>query len=169
LPKKLKIVTLFVIAGIGFLFLLYRLASSPNWNNLPTEKALQEFSGEYYMASFWSWHLSIKSDKTFSLEIFTDTGSHLQYTGDVSVEGNRFQIIMSDSNSNKPSELVPIRWGQRKYIIDVDTVSDFCNDIEQGWEPRDDMIGGPYYLRDGDWDRFVIWRPIQLDGHLLCP
>ncbi len=96
-------------------------------------------------------------------------GFQMEYTGTVETAGNRIRLITSDPDFNEPNELVPVRWGQRRYLINAEMVAGFCDSIKQGWEPRDSVIGGPYYLRKGDWDRYAIGRPISLDGLLLCP
>ena len=47
------------------------------------------------------------------------------------------------------AELVPVRWGERRYLIDPDKLERFCADVNSGFEPRDD-VHGPCLLRTGD-------------------
>ena len=153
---------------IGLLLFVYWVIFFPSWKNLKSDEAIKYFSGEYSQAFMWSWHLLVKSDRTFSLEIFTDMGFQLEYTGKIDIVGNYFRLTTSDPYFDEPSEYLPIRWGDRRYIIPANMVLEFCDDIKQGWEPRDGVIGGPYYLREGDWEKPTRWSPKLLDGHSLC-
>ncbi|MBL8078386.1 MAG: hypothetical protein JNM55_10530 [Anaerolineales bacterium] len=147
---------------------IYWVGLSPALENWRTDKAIQDFSGEYYMGFYWSWHLSIKTDSTFTLEVFTDMGGQMEYSGNFVVENNQFRLITSDENFNEPTELIPVKWGQRRYIITADMVDDFCYDISQKWEPRDMVVGGPFYLRENDWEKPAEWLPVLLNGFPLC-
>lgn len=46
-------------------------------------------------------------------------------------------------------ELVVVHWGPRHYLVQADNVIDFCNAVNAGSEPRDDMHG-LFALRKGD-------------------
>ncbi len=115
----------------------------------------------------WGWDLSIKPDQTFFLRISTDLGFQFEYTGKVAIEGNHLRLITSDPHFDEPTDYLPIRWGDRRYIIPANAAIEFCDDIREGWEPRDDMIGH-YYLSEGDLEKPTRWSPILLDGHSLC-
>ncbi|MBX3414701.1 MAG: hypothetical protein KF708_18580 [Pirellulales bacterium] len=39
------------------------------------------------------------------------------------------------------TELVPVRWGPRRYLVIGSNVIGFCNQVNSGREPRDDMYG----------------------------
>jgi hypothetical protein len=83
--------------------------------------------------------------------------------------------------------LLPVRWGERLYLVDDGELLRFCNAVNAGIEPRggkDDpdyspflrgAYFGTFYLRDGDekkkasgepqlpeeWRRFLLKRPIK--------
>lgn len=46
-------------------------------------------------------------------------------------------------------EFIPVHWGPRTYLVASDEIADFCNDVNSGREPRNDMHGR-HLLRDGD-------------------
>ena len=55
---------------------------------------------------------------------------------------------------SKKDELVPVRWGERLYLMHKDSFVEFCNAINLGLEPRSssgtDWYLGSMYLRNGD-------------------
>ena len=55
-------------------------------------------------------------------------------------------------------ELTPVQWGARHYLIPSDGIREFCNHVNQGWEPRGDMHGLDL-LRVGDEKRPVSGVP----------
>ena len=156
------------IAGVGIILSVYWASYSPALENLRANKALYDLSGEYYMGLFWSWHLSIRADSTFALEIFDDTGGHEQFAGSVVVENNQFRLVTSDEDFDEPTELIPVKWGQRRYIIEAKMVNSFCDEVFQGWEPRDIAIGGPFYLKENHWEKSAGLIPVSLNGLPLC-
>ena len=54
--------------------------------------------------------------------------------------------------------LVPVSWGDRKYLIYPDQVIEFCAEINQGDEPRIDEPG-EYFLREDDWKKPATGLP----------
>jgi hypothetical protein len=56
-------------------------------------------------------------------------------------------------------ELVPIRWGDRHYLVALDAIERFCADINSGEEPRR-TVQGEYLMRDGDGKRPASGLPI---------
>jgi hypothetical protein len=158
-----------IVIAVGLLLLVYWVRFLPTWKNLKPAEAITYFSGEYSHGFMWGWYLSIKPDQTFWLGIFTDMGFHFEYTGKFAIEGNNLRLIASDPQFDEPTEYLPIRWGDRRYIIPANMVLEFCDDIKQGWEPRDDPVAGrPYYLGEGDWEKPTRWSPKLLDGRSLC-
>ncbi|MCA9249967.1 MAG: hypothetical protein R3E58_00065 [Phycisphaerae bacterium] len=55
--------------------------------------------------------------------------------------------------------VVPIEWGERLYLVDEDKVVEFCNNVNAGYEPRSELVGWPYFLRDGDWQKPANGKP----------
>ncbi|MCP4745401.1 MAG: hypothetical protein GY874_04555 [Desulfobacteraceae bacterium] len=50
------------------------------------------------------------------------------------------------SRKSFPTKLLPVKWGQRLYLVSDKRLKDFCNDIKKDQEPRK-KIQGRYYLR----------------------
>ena len=74
--------------------------------------------------------------------------------------------------------LLPVKWGERIYLIDEDDLKDFSNAINLGLEPRNELRSEPYYgqfyLRESDlsksasgkpslpteWQSFILSKPV---------
>ena len=64
-------------------------------------------------------------------------------------------------------EMIPLRWGDRRYLIPADDVVGFCNKVHQGLEPHP---GGFYLLRRGDRDKAAAGPkdlPPEFQAYLL--
>ena len=78
-----------------------------------------------------------------------------------------------------PQALIPVYWGPRRYLFvvvvvnDVEimahVVSEFCENIKDGIEPRNRIGDDFYFLRETDITAKVIGLPVRQDGGLLCP
>lgn len=55
-------------------------------------------------------------------------------------------------------ELVPVRWGDRRYLIPSGDVMGFCNDVNSGVEPQRDGCG-VHLLRRGDERKLATGLP----------
>jgi hypothetical protein len=99
--------------------------------------------------------------------------------GDVRQENDTLTLKLAYPNSRKgfqgiASDLVLIRWGERRYLVAVDEVIEFCNAINSGGEPRI-QAHGHFLMRDKDWEKkaegvpklpekylgFLLKEPIQ--------
>jgi hypothetical protein len=64
---------------------------------------------------------------------------------------------------SRTSELIPVKWGERLYLISKDSFVEFCNAINLGLEPRSDRRSewylGLFFLRDGDEEKTPVGRP----------
>jgi hypothetical protein len=66
-------------------------------------------------------------------------------------------------------DFTPVRWGARRYLIPTDDIAGFCNEVNAGSEPRND-VHGRYPLRLGDEKLAVEGAPIlpnEFAGYLL--
>ncbi|MBI5246961.1 MAG: hypothetical protein HY923_07245 [Elusimicrobia bacterium] len=67
-------------------------------------------------------------------------------------------IILTQSWPTGRSELFPVRWGARRYLLDKDELISFANYVNGGTEPRADLRGS-FFLRDGDQNISVKGLP----------
>jgi hypothetical protein len=56
------------------------------------------------------------------------------------------------------TDLIPVRWGERFYLVPEEAGKSFCAEVNSHREPRSTRFGD-YYLRDGDWGKKVTGMP----------
>lgn len=83
--------------------------------------------------------------------------------GNVRVEDGRLGLEFALPNAHTehrgcPEVLVPVRWGERRYLIAPDEFADFSDSINGGYEPRSSMLGR-VWLHEGDWRLEAEDRP----------
>jgi hypothetical protein len=83
--------------------------------------------------------------------------------GDVAEKDGRIRLIFKYPNDRKgfqgiAPELIPIVWGERRYLIPRDEMVKFANDINAGFEPRK-TLWGSFLLRRGDELKDVHGQP----------
>jgi hypothetical protein len=126
---------------------------------------LQDFAGSYYQSGgFEGGVLTLNADSGFSLSWAMDIGSPIVYTGTVTY-GTPGTSRNEQRPLGMPDELIPVRWGQRRYLIAADELDFFCLWMHEGREPRHDQWN-TFYLHDGDWNIPVIGNPTLYRGML---
>ena len=94
--------------------------------------------------------------------------------GSVACENGKLRLSFTFKNERKgfqgiAKEFIPVPWGQRTYLVPADDVIGFCNAVNGGMEPRDDLHGR-YLLREVDKKKDVSGLPVVPDeyrGYLL--
>jgi len=94
--------------------------------------------------------------------------------GPVSVADKKLQLSFTFPNTREgfqglSPELIPVSWGQRRYLVPPDRIVDFCNSVNAGNEPRKGIYG-LHLLRRGDEKKSVQgWPniPREFDRYLL--
>jgi hypothetical protein len=94
--------------------------------------------------------------------------------GKVEETGGRVKLVFRFPNDQKgfqgiASELIPVFWGERHYLIPPDRVVDFTNAINAGFEPRSGLHGR-FLLNGGDELKPVRGKPnipSQYSAYLL--
>jgi len=168
----------------------------------PNPNLLKEFAGIYRKADHDSESsLEISRDSTFKLECHSKVNGVLEsVSGVISYSDGLFllpwtsysngQIFLTWPGANGepsysyqcfPQALIPIYWGERRYLFGTNAnnddgwfeamVSYFCADVKNGKEPRNstDDTNGSYFLRETDAKIKVAGAPMRPDGQLLCP
>jgi hypothetical protein len=97
----------------------------------------------------FEWHGCLGLyDRNYGNVVYTNSRIHLSFK----FENNRkgFQGVAP--------EFIPVKWGGRQYLIPADEIIDFCNNINEGREPRINAHGF-YLLRRGDEKKKVSGFP----------
>jgi hypothetical protein len=144
----------------------YFYAESKKSAVLSDDEILSAFTGEYFMNLLLggSW-LSLGPDKSFTKTVYLDVGpSYFDEDGEFTIEQGR--IRLTSKGLKEVGYLIPIRWGQRKYLVEIERIASFCELAENG----------PQF---GEWQIFLIQKgqenlpvedfPILPDGELVCP
>ncbi len=124
-----------------------------------------DFSGSYYQGDGTGVNmtLDLHSDGTFSFVWTGCVGTYDQKSGHWSVlDGLIYLDVTEEAAETMPDSLSaiyrPVHWGPRTYLVPADELQDFCNQVNEGSEPRTDSWGRTY-LRRGDWSKSVSGRP----------
>lgn len=63
-----------------------------------------------------------------------------------------------------PARLIPVRWGERSYLLTERQFDDFCNAFDHGREPRKESWGF-FFMRMGDERRAAPGKPPVPEGY----
>lgn len=90
-------------------------------------------------------------------------GTYDRNFGSVREQEGRLQLSFVRRNAREPyrgfpEELVPVRWGERHYLIEPAELPAFASAVNAGLEPRSNLHG-PFLLRRGDEARAVVGKP----------
>jgi hypothetical protein len=84
-------------------------------------------------------------------------GKILDTNAPLRLSGNVFALFSEMHSSN--SIVIPVRWGERRYLIPSGDMIEFCNAVNAGTEPRSSLARGYFYLREGDEDKKCAGDP----------
>lgn len=127
-----------------------------------------EWAGEYYYGDGLGVNVSLALAPENGF-VFTWHGClglyDLNY-GKVIFENGAIKLAFTYPNKQEGGEgispeLLPVHWGKRHYLIPVDRILDFTNDINAGTEP-DSLFGGrsqSFLLKRGDEKKRVAGQP----------
>lgn len=115
-----------------------------------------DWAGEYYMGDGLGVNTSlvVAPAAGYVFEWHGCLGLYDRNYGAVTWKEGRLALSFTFPNIRKgfrgiAPELVPIKWGTRRYLISSDAVIGFCNEVNQGGEPRNE-VHGQFLLRKGD-------------------
>jgi hypothetical protein len=140
-------------------------------SELPTLKD-DHWSG-YYSTGYTALDVAPKAG--FVIESTCDLGLLDRNFGSVSKRGTEIHLEFQFKNSEQshrgfPTTFMPIKWGDRRYLIPSENVVKFCNAVNYGSEPRD-YLHGFFLFLPGDHEIKVKgfpdlpekYRPYLLD------
>ncbi len=124
-----------------------------------------EWAGDYYCGDGLGVNVTfIASPKTgYVFECRGCGGLYDRNYGSAKHDSDRIQLEFTFANHQHSfpgiaSEFLPVRWGDRHYLIPTNKVVGFCNDVNDGSEPRTD-VHGSFLLRRGDEKKRVKGPP----------
>ena len=71
---------------------------------------------------------------------------------------NNLVAFVADHPRYARDPVLPVKWGERQYLIRPDEIAEFCSAVNLGSEPRESSRG-EFLLRDEDWKKPVKGRP----------
>jgi hypothetical protein len=135
-----------------------------------------DWAGRYYMGDGLGVgvSLSLAGQAGFVFEWHGCMGVYDRNYGPVTVKDHTILLSCTFPNEERgfkgiATELIPISWGSRKYVIPPNDLVKFCNSVNSGDEPRND-IHGFHLLRQGDEKKPVQgWPavPAEFEHYLL--
>jgi hypothetical protein len=124
-----------------------------------------QWAGDYYAGDGLGVNtsLAIAPDTGFVFEWHGCLGLYDRNYGGVAWTNGRIHLSFTFENQREGFQgiapaLIPISWGSRRYLVPADDIVGFCNNINEGTEPRT-SIRGFYLLRRGDEKKKVTGSP----------
>lgn len=106
------------------------------------------------VATTWHGCLGLYGANEGSIRV--DSSSSLRFA---------FNKPNEDKFGGFPGQVVPVRWGERRYLIPPDRMQDFVEAINQGFEPRPRGMG-MFLLAEGDEGKPVAGLPSLPQSYL---
>lgn len=140
-----------------------------------------DWAGEYYAGDGLGVNTSIviAPNAGYVFEWHGCLGLYDRNYGAVASTNGRLRLSFTFENQRAgfqgiAAELVPISWGQRRYLVPADDLVGFCNTINEGREPRTG-VHGFYLLRKGhehketsgfpkvpkEYESYLLTKPIE--------
>ena len=125
---------------------------------------VDQIAGKYYLGKGlgFTFTLTVHPDGTFSsiwrgcLGIYAEaSGSAFLRDGELVLEPVSRK---GGTSRGLETRFLPIRWGERQYLVPSDQRLELAYQINEGHEPRSSSFGN-VYLREGDWDKPVAGEP----------
>jgi hypothetical protein len=128
-------------------------------------KPLAGISGSYYYGDGLGINCSlvVKSEGRFSFIWRGCLGVYGKNEGIARVVKDHLILTPEQPNDatgfgGTPTDFIPVRWGDRLYLVPKDAGKGFCSLVNEGLEPRS-MPHGNFYLRRGDEGKEVTGLP----------
>lgn len=116
----------------------------------------QKWAGEYYEGDGLGINITLimAAEAGFMFEWHGCLGLYDRNYGSILETNGEVHLSFAYENVRKgfrgiAPAFVPVRWGSRHYLIPTDDITGFCNEINQGSEPRK-ISYGSYLLQLGD-------------------
>jgi hypothetical protein len=133
-----------------------------------------DWAGEYEMSDRF---LTIAPKAGYAFLLRRYAFDWVYVAGDIQWSEKKLKLITAEDSkwqrlSIFSSELVPVLWGERHYLIPENEIIDFINSVNAGYEPTSKLasFGTSFFLRKADKNKQVSGAPIlpeQYRGYLL--
>jgi hypothetical protein len=126
---------------------------------------LAAVAGSYYYGDGLGMNFSlvVKPEGRFSFIWRGCLGVYGKNEGGARVVNDHLILTPEQPNESRgmrriPTDLVPVRWGERLYLVPKEAGKGFFYEVSRDREPRSNPHGD-YYLREGDWGKKVTGLP----------
>lgn len=123
------------------------------------------WAGSYYEGdgTGTNIYLTIAPQNGFTIAWQGCLGLYGHNYGSVTEKDGQINLIAKLPNEDRKFghfdlEYFPVRWGQRQYLVGVNRMAEFCNQVNGGYEPREGAWGLTL-LRTGDETKKVDGEP----------
>lgn len=127
--------------------------------------SVPEWAGEYYAGDGLAVNMALvlAPASGYVFEWHGCLGLYDRNYGAVQWTNNIVRLSFTFRNTRKgfqgiAPEFLPISWGPRRYFVPTDNIIGFCNEVNQGSEPRM-AARGSFLLRKGDEKKTVTGWP----------
>jgi hypothetical protein len=141
-----------------FVFEFVPLGSVPE-NKTVNGVAFKDIAGSYYYGDGLGVNCSLHVTPAgrFSFAWSGCLGVYDRNKGTVTVTGDTLTLHPKKANPRDgfrgtPTAFIPVKWGDRIYLVPADQMVEFCSEINLGNEPRE-RPHGRFYLRRQDWKK----------------
>ena len=124
------------------------------------------WAGEYYCGDGLGVNVSLllAPGAGYVFEWHGCLGLYDRNYGNVTETNGSIRLSFTFQNERKgfqgiAEEFIPVPWGERHYLIPSDKIVGFCNNVNEGTEPRD-AGHGFYLLREGDEKKVASGFPM---------
>jgi len=143
--------------------------SDANTTQPAGSSALAPYAGTYRLGDgFTGSILTIDVNGSGAFSQYRDVGGKSQWSLKAHLADGMLVVVISamvrgEDGMPRDAELhyIPVRWGERLYLLQDDEGPDFRAAIERGLEPRKEPFGS-FYLREDDWTRPAPGRPADV-------
>ena len=149
------------VAFLTFVLLNGGAGPCPASNLDPASKpivGLATVAGEYYQGDGLGANLTlvVKPAGSFSFQAAGCLRTYADVTAKALLRNG--MLVLASDRASAESRFLPVRWGDRLYLIEPERIVGFANAVNAGHEPRA-KAQGAFFLRQGDWNKPVTGAP----------
>jgi hypothetical protein len=139
---------------------------------------LKNFAGKYFFGDGLGFNFSFELTASGEFQFYWHgcLGTYLDVKGKTKYEDGKILLLPENNKQIDetgkrmiPRKLIPVKWGERSYLIEDKKIIDFCTAVNNGREPRSHGHGS-FFLKDKDESKTVTGLPelpAQFHGYLL--